>query len=258
MFNFPFSAATAAAVIACALFAGGCSTYTTPAAGVGSAALADLAKNTDPDIAKVLQREPIAPFPARLAVARIQAVGYHSYTVESYGRGSYSVVTTRDVERDEDFQRLTNLPQVLGVARLNRLVLPEQLKTDRELRQAAAAVKADLLLIYTFDTAFRVKDHEVGPLGVITLGFLPNQEARVTCTAAAAVYDVRTGYVYNLSEAIARKSQIASAWTSRDAVDETRLKAERQAFENLLDEFEKGWGTILQTYAAKPAKTVNR
>lgn len=232
---------------------GGCQRYVTPAAGVGAAALIDMAKKTDPDIAMMLNREPVAPFPAHLAIARIQASGYYSRTNESYGYGQYSIVTTPDVERDEDFQRIAGLPMVQAVAHLNRLVIPAKLESDKELRQAAAAVKADLLLIYTFDTSFRIKDHDIGPLGVITLGFLPNQEARVTTTASAALYDVRTGYVYGLAEATAREKQIASVWTSQDAVDETRLKAERQAFEKLLEEFEKLWKTIVETHATKTA-----
>lgn len=227
------------------LAAGGCATYVTPSAGISPSALSD--KN----IEDLLQRKPAAPFPARLAIARVAAANYHSYTSQSYGRGNFSVVTTRDVEREEDFQRLAKLPMVLAIAPMNRIVIPGELKSDQELRQGAAAVKADLLLVYTLDTTFRVKDHDIGPLGAITLGFLPNQEARVTCTASAAIYDVRTGYIYGLSEATAFENQIASAWTSSDAVDETRLKAERQAFEDLLGEFEKTWKTVVENYATK-------
>jgi hypothetical protein len=41
-----------------------------------------------------------------------------------------------------------------GLAPLNRLVLPQQLQSDRELRVGAAKLHADMLLIYTLDTTF--------------------------------------------------------------------------------------------------------
>ena len=53
--------------------------------------------------------------------------------------------------------------------------------------------------------------------------------------------DVRTGYVYGSCESTSRKNQLASAWTSGEAVDFMRLKTERQAFEELLGEFEALW-----------------
>ena len=79
------------------------------------------------------------------------------------------------------------------------------------------------------------------PLSVITLGLSPNQTAEVTTTASAILLDVRTGYVYGSCESTSRKNQLASAWTSGEAVDFMRLKTERQAFEELLGEFEALW-----------------
>ena len=220
--------------------------YVTPGAGVAPSALADW------DIQELLERKPAAPFPARVAVVRVQAPGYRSYSNESYGDGRYSVITTRDVERDEHFARIRRLPMVADVAPLNRLIISPKLRSDRELRRAAAAIKTDLLLIYTFDTSFRIKDHDIGPLGAITLGFLPNKEAIVTTTASAAIYDVRTGFIYGLAEATARKSQLASVWTSDDAVDDSRQRSETEAFERLLDNFEKTWKGVVDEYAHRP------
>src|SRR4051812_15650966 len=61
---------------------------------------------TDAEIRDVLVVEPLASFPAKLAVARVQASGYCNYAVKSYGYGQYSVVTTRDIETDKDFERI--------------------------------------------------------------------------------------------------------------------------------------------------------
>jgi hypothetical protein len=66
------------------------------------------------------------------------------------------------------------------------------------------------------------------------------------------MFDVRTGYVYGLAELTAKESQYANLWTSQSAVDNTRLRAERKAFEQLLDEFEKTWKGVVQKQANRP------
>ena len=226
---------------------GGCASYVTPGGG------ADLSSLTESDVQEVLNRKPASPFPVRLAVVRVQAPGYYSYRCESYGHGRYSVVTTRDIETDEHFKKLERLPMISAVARLNQVLIPPELKSDKELRLAAAKLHTDMLFVYTLNTGFRIKDHDIGPFGLITLGFLPNQEAQVTATASAVVYDVRTGFVYGLAESTAREKQIASIWTSRDAIDESRMKAEKKSFEQMLDDFAITWKGIVEQHAKRPA-----
>ncbi len=217
------------------LFVGGCSiAYHTPGGG------ANLKLFADRDIREILERQPSAPRPVHLATARVQEPHYRSYSVRGNGKGRYSVVTVRDVEQDQDFERLASLPEVAQVVPLNRLLLSDQLESDRELRQAAAALHADMILIYTFDTDFSSDDF-LRPLTVITLGLSPNKLVRMSTTASAVLLDVRTGYVYGACESTVRRKQLASAWTSRDAVDHSRRKTEREAFELLLTDFEKLW-----------------
>ena len=220
------------------LVGGGCSFYKTPGGG------ADFAIFADQDIKTILDRRPVSPLPANLAVVRVQEPHYRSYTAEGYGQGRFSVVTVRDIEEEKDFDRVANLPEVSQVVPLNRLLLSDRLDSDRQLRQAAASLHADMLLVYTFDTDFFVGD-ALRPLTVVTLGLSPNKRVRVTTTASAILVDVRTGHVYGSCETTTRKEQLASAWTSSDTVDHSRLKTERQAFENLLDEFERLWRTVL-------------
>jgi len=126
----------AAMVVSAGVYA----TYVTPGGGVAPSALADWY------IQELLERKPAAPFPARIAVVRVQTPGSYSHSNKSFGRGRYSVVTTQDVERDEHFERIGKLEMVAGVATLNRLVIPANLNSDKQLRQAAAAVKTDLLV----------------------------------------------------------------------------------------------------------------
>lgn len=144
----------------------GCASYTTPGGSVQFSELADT------DINELMSKEPAANFPANISVARIQAPGYQSYKVSSFGTGRYSVVTTREVESEEDFERLSNLPKVAGIAPLNRILLPANLDSIKSLREASARLKADILLIYTFDTSFHAGEQKFAPLNVISLGFL--------------------------------------------------------------------------------------
>jgi hypothetical protein len=225
----------------------GCATYVTPGPG---AKLADLSQS-DWDIEKLMSRKPAAQFPARIAMIRVQAAGYKSYGNAGYGTGRYSVVTTRDIEEERHFERVKNLPLVAGVASINRLLLPADLETDRPLRQAAASLQADMLLLYTLDTSFRIDETNLGPFSVVTLGFLPNKEAIVTATASAVLYDVRSGFVYGLAESTARERQRANVWTTQNAIDNSRLEAERKSFDQLLDEFVKMWKGVTEQHAIR-------
>ena len=209
----------------CALMAlavGGCAaSYATPGRAAdmklfGAAAAASRDQQTDGSVSKVIERQPLAKLPTAIAVIRVQAPGYSSETAQSWGGGAYSVVTTRDVENmDAALARLNRLPQVSGVAPVNRLLLPPEFHSDLELRQAAAALHADMLLVYTLDTTFHVQD-VAAPLSVVTLGLSPNEVAHVVCTASAVLLDTRNGYVYGIAEATDRQQQLASAWTSGD------------------------------------------
>lgn len=236
-----------------ALFASGCATYTTPGAGV---TLENLA-STDADIAELLKLEPAAPFPARMTVARVQASGYSSRSNSCYGSGRYCVVTTRDIEPEATFERLSKMPQLTGVALMNRMLLPGKLTSAKDLRQAAATLKTDLLLVYSLETGFNIENTDVGPLAMISLGFLPTKNARVTATASAAVFDVRTGFVYGVAEATALEEQRGTFWSSSEALDSARKQAESAAFQKLAGEIEKLWREILRTHSRRDTTSLD-
>jgi hypothetical protein len=242
-------AGLAAALLAALV--GGCATYTTPGAGMS---LQDLA-SADADIADLLKVEPAAVFPARIAVARVQASGYHSRSNTCYGTGRYCVVTTRDVEPEASYDKLSRLPLVSGVALMSRMLLPAKLSSAKDLRQGAATLKTDLLLVYSLDTGFNIENTDVGPLALISLGFLPTKKARVTATASAALFDVRTGFVYGVAEASATEEQRGTFWSSSEAVDSARRKAEAEAFQKLIGEIEKFWADVLKTHVRIRAGT---
>lgn len=223
----------------------GCASYTTPGRGVNIQNLSA----ADSSIADLLKVQPASPFPARMAIVRVQASGYYSHSNQCYGEGQFCVVTTRDVESEASFEQLGKLPQIEAVAVMNRLLLPGNLVSTMDLRRVAATLKTDLLLIYTLDTGFTIESTDIGPLQVISLGFLPTENAIVRSTASAVIFDVRTGFIYGVAEATASEEQRASSWSSSDAVDAARKTAEKTAFDKLIPEIEKLWKNILATHA---------
>lgn len=234
------------AAVCVLLTVSGCASYTTPGAGVSVGNLSQ----ADADIGEILQRQPAATFPARLAVARVQASGYYSRSNGNcYGSGQYCVLTTRDVETEKDFERLSKTPMVSAVALMSRVILPSKLESTKELRRAAASLKTDLLLVYSVDTGFNIENTDVGPLAVLSLGFLPTKKARVTSTASAAIYDVRTGFLYGVSEATATEEQRGTFWSSSEAVDNARMRAEAEAFKKLVGELEVLSANVVRQHA---------
>jgi len=230
------------------LFMMGCATYQVPGLHADFRALGitdDEARSlTDADIQRRLDRRPLAGFPAVVAVVRVQGSAYRSTTAQGFGTGNFTIVTVRDVEQDEDFERISSLPMLAGLVPLNRLVVPSNIRSERDLRDAAANVQADMLLLYTFDTVFG-SESRMAPLSTFTLGLFPEREARVTSTVSAALIDTRNGYVYGLAEATSNTTQLANAWTSRSAVDQSRRRAEREAFVKSVAEMERMWHGVV-------------
>src|SRR2546421_11190517 len=106
--------------------------------GKAQSPASEQARGTDGGIATILEKKPLASFPAAVAVVRVQAPGYQSHTACGIGSGRFSVVTVRDVEAETDMHKIDQLPMLRGVATLNRLVMPDNFQSDFELRQAAA------------------------------------------------------------------------------------------------------------------------
>lgn len=232
--------------IACvfaALAVGGCASYRTPGPGVS---IPDI---TSPNIAEAMARKPAASWPARIIVVRVQGPGYESYSTRGVGVGRFSVVTTRDIEQEGDFQRIGRMPQVAAIGMLSRLLLPGNLGSADDLRTGAAQLQGDIVLMYTIDTAFRTETTNIGPLQTLALGYFPTHKAKVTSTCSAALLDTRTGYVYGVAEWTAGEDQRANVWNEQKAIESARAKAERAAFTGALGEVEKLWGGIVAAQA---------
>jgi hypothetical protein len=192
--------------------------------------------------------KPAAAFPAGIATVRVQAPHYQNYyTLREggvYGQGRYSVITVKEVEEDADIDRIARLPQVGGLITISTLLLPGKLESDRELREAAARLKADMVLLYTFDTSFHDNDASVA-LNVVTLGLSPTRRVFVQVAASALLIDTRTGFIYAALEANEKRKVATNAWESRETADRARRDAEKAAFKELVSEFEKNWPQVI-------------
>jgi hypothetical protein len=229
-------------VLAVILICSGCATYVTPGAAVR---LQDIDR---PDIAAAAARKASPNFPARLAVVRVQAPGYRSYSADAYGSGRFAVVTTQELIRDEHVTAIQSWPSLAAMVPINRLLLPPKLNTLDDLRLAAAQVQADVLLVYTVDTSFRVQGRGYGPLTAISLGIVPDRDAYITSTASAVFVDVRTGFIYGVAEATEKASGLTNMWSSRSTVDKKRIEAEQAAFAALMTQATTTWKDIVGQY----------
>jgi hypothetical protein len=225
-----------------ALLCAGCASYVTPG---GSVRLSDIDRA---DIAAAAARKPSPNFPARLAIVRVQAPRYYSYSGQAYGGGQYSVLTTQELLGDTDVKSVESWPSLAAVVTVNRLLLPDRFDSLDDLRLASAKLQADVLLVYTMDTTFRVLGRRYAPLSPISLGILPDRDAFVTSTASAVFVDVRTGFVYGLAEGSAQVSNLTNIWSSRTTIDRKRLEAEQQSFAKLVTAAATTWDGIVRQY----------
>lgn len=230
------------------LFLSGCAAYIAPGAK------ADLDAFAPPDIQAGFAAKPTNPFPASIAIVRVQAPTYTNHYLQQYGgrhgSGRYSVILAKEAQEDLQLERIGNLQQVAGVVSINRLLLPERLEGDREIRAAASRLQADLVLLYTFDTAFFDTD-VAKPLTVITLGLSPTRRIAAVTTCSALLIDTRTGYIYSAYETTERAQTHSTSWSTSDSADETRRSNEREAFKKLVDELIATWPKVLARHATK-------
>jgi len=215
---------------------------------------ADIQELAPPSIQEGFDTKPSKPFPAGIAAVRIQASGYENYNTRRsgavFGKGRYSVVTTREVGEQEQFDRIAKLPEVQGIISLNRMLLPETLSSLKDLRASAAQLHADLMFIYTFDTKF-LDNNSSMPLTVITLGLSPTRKITAVTTVSALLMDTRTGFIYAAFESTEKQEKLSTSWGSMENADKARQQTESRAFEKLMDEVIASWPQLLNRYATK-------
>ena len=210
---------------------------------------ADLPGITGSSMQESFAAKPAAAFPAYIAIARIQSPEYQNYYTRReggvFGQGRFSVITIKEDGEDDVLPALGKLPDVGGVTGISTMLLPTELKSDRDLREAAARLKADMLLLYTFDTSFH-ENESVVALAVVTLGLSPTHKISVHVNASALLIDTRTGFIYAALEASEKRQLTSNMWESGASADRARQSAEKAAFAALIAEFEKSWPQVVQ------------
>ena len=160
------------------------------------------------------------------------------------------MILAKEADEDLQLERVSKLRQVAGLVTINRMLLPERLEGDKEIRGAASRLQADLVFLYTFDTSFFDTD-QAKPLSVITLGLSPTRKISAVTTCSALLMDTRTGYIYSAYEVTERTETFSTSWGSRDTADEARRNNERDAFKKLIDEFATTWARVLERHGKK-------
>jgi len=179
--------------------------------------------------------------PAHLALARVQGAGYRSYSAQARGQGPYSVlVPPADAET---LAALGRWPGVSEVTAIESAVLPASLESLDDLRFAAAKLGADVLLLYSIATTFEVDGKAVPAAAVLKPGKAPDA-ARLYAEASGQFIDVRSGLVNATVSGSAALEDLATSWSSAEALDARRLEAERAALQKLLEDAQQRWTAL--------------
>ena len=229
--------------LAAGLVLAGCSSYRAPAPAV------DIPSIAEGDINNLLKIEPATQFPAKLAVAHIQAADRAAAPSNSgYGSGRYSVVPPSGGGEDAELARLAALPQIAAVQGFNRMLLPPTLNSIRDLRVIAAKLQADLLLIYTTDIGVRSNSESGGPLATATFGLLKDKTTEMTATTSGILVDVRTGFMYGLIDSKGDAAQTRTVFhvSNRKESQALQARSEQKSLGQFVGEFERLWGGVLR------------
>ena len=206
---------------------------------------------TDYEIENALELVPLARFPATIAIVRVQSAAPASRSHGmSYGSGAYQVLLTPTVETEEHFRMIGRLDQVRGAVRLNRLVLGDHCRTNKDLRAGAARLHADLLLVYTINTEWTIDD-DAEPIDAITFGFSKYKNIKVTSTATALLLGTHNGYVYATAEVARDKQYKDNAWRNDEQIEEAQETLEQEAFDGLVASFVRAWPGVIDAYTNK-------
>lgn len=225
------SLASSAALLLCS-----CETYVTPA---NEGNLTPVNLNTK----AAYTGKPAITFPASIALVRVQG-----NSANGGGANGYNVVTTHELETEQDFNTISKMPGIAGVVSMNNLLLPKSGASNVDLREAAAKLHANAILVYTVNSDTHGNDM-APPLTLFTLGLAPNQTHKATSSASAILMDTKTGYIYGALEEKAERASMSSSWGSEDVRDATRRGAERAAFGKLVADFGPFWNDVHSRYA---------
>ena len=192
---------------------------------------------------------PTASFPVNIAFARIQPIRSNVRREQDcIGQGRFCLISNRYLETEESMQKLLALDDLRGIAPINQFLISDTEDTQEQLRNAASAVQAEMLLVYSVNTRSEIASHELGILGAAFLGYAPTKKALVNTTISAGLYDTSTGYVCALFEASASVDKRGNFWSIDSVTDSATREAESEAFHALIGNIEQRWPAFLAEY----------
>lgn len=183
------------------------------------------------------------PRPATIAIARLQAI--------EYGRAT-ELVTTRSNVESEAYASLGRRYDVRAVVPVSAALLGgSRVSTIADVTRAAAAVSADVVLVYSIGSKSDYRNPGLGPVDVLTLGLLPVRSHEIHLTAIASLVDVDTGYLLGVATVDETDRQLGNAWSEDDAYRDALRRAEDRAITRLFDDFAAdAWPRVLAEFPA--------
>ena len=189
-------------------------------------------------ISRAYNAQPTMRFPAVVAVAP---------------QGEEAIMHLRALDALGKLESLKTLPDLRGLPLVTSLLengkehADEGTDFDLRLREAAARLHADAVLLISLET--NATNGEIfAPLTTATLGLFPNNRYEIIATGLAALVDTRTGYVYGTLEKSAAKTGVVMVAGSDSSLERRKKGAQREAMEKLVKEFPSFWQGIVSTH----------
>lgn len=213
-----------------------------------------ISRQTDPAVDRNLALVPAADFPTTVATAHVQAGIYSGpHRFRHSDTPAVRLVSKPELDQAASLSDLDGLPYLRAVRPVRSLLVRGEIRGLDSVRRAAAALQADMVMVYTFDTTTR-ENTTVPVVGVASLGILPNIEQKATSRVTGGLLDVRTGYLYGVLEAEGEATQLANGWTSEEAQGDAALRAEQRALCAFVEAAEDLWLDVVAEHGPRATR----
>lgn len=190
------------------------------------------------DIIAMMNNKPETGFPVKMAVVCLNSV-----------RGRDKLAAQ---ENERLVRMLSSRPGISEVLAANEILMPPDAGVFG-FRTMAAQMQADTVLVYALYSEDRARGAS-SVLNLVSLGLAPITRIEASAQVDAALFDVRTGYLFKLMETRVEGQTRADWWSAQDAGQEQRTKLEGQALVRFNDELGQAWAEVFRKYGGT-AKT---
>jgi hypothetical protein len=216
----------------------GCASYAVPSQASAEGA-------STPQIAANFARTARPVFPARIAVIRADALwdpASLDFQRLRENRDAHYVEKYFDKTKPPLLEGITFAPPGMKFTRHGYVEVPVE-----------PTPPPTMYLAIKFTHQSHNESFEVGPLGLLTLGLMPNHFVVSDASACFALIDAQTGCIYALADASDRAIQIHNVWTTSAANNDAEERAQDRALAKLGKQFPSLWLNVVEQYAARSA-----